>query len=1088
MFKRSQEEEIQITPEDKESWFQNSIPLLEKYEVPLGSYPYYKQLANISDSERNYLIEVNSWGKHIFQVKYGLDNPQDYETMKLLRKSPGFIHFSEDRIKDYIRFAQQQPDLYENYNWTFYNAIIDNPSFFQNENNRKLLNKFLYSGSSHPEAWILDAIDFIQKISRYPEIYNYLLTESAEKYEIVKTYLEFCEKYNDQVDFLAKGLKRFGFINSFYMFLNQFEENGSINFKEAREAFQLIDDTTSKLTTQNIKKAKDELKTPEEFEAFNQITRTYFGSPLATPYLPDYKEQNKKIEIAQYFEPEALIFLAKTKIGQASIVFISNPEGFAGAIKQIIRHYYFLKNNGNLNDEQILEVCNNLFTGDDAINIVYSPPLLSSYIYKNTIEQKSGLSQLKYDDNLDFLRSYYNIFTYLNQNNIHKIIKEISQDLFINLNNGNTNLLKDSLNKVEMYIKSFVDFKNRIREYIPNNFLQDFLNYFFSKYSYDNSKYLYNLKDNLTDIPKEEFTPQFYEALVKKFIQNNYKFQRFQDFDGDLLEYVSLSDTDGADLNRYKFSDEQIKELKRIYDENSKELTLPKSLLINISVVLLTRGVDLSGDFAKKINNSALLDEITKSFLESKENNHKDIEIVLKEYSNLVTPYFLTTISNSLASKNQEYLEKLKSLPLDVKLILILDADDVSEAEEFANKFDRQYRNLHKNSKEYFVVLCFVITYKNLFGVSSNLIISGVNNNITKDGNFDSIDQDTEAFAFLLLVFGRNIDNWLRKFNSPHDAVNGFNKDFNWPKYDKSFGDYLLKATMGYKNLSDFPVSNIGMIQNFWPELSEDEKKLSFSQLTSICTVKNFKQVHSKYDIKSDEFVSEYVGSGIKVDYEILQDHYLKSLSVPLPSWTNVVIHKGNLTGRFLPRKDPRGMFLGKHTDCCQTPGDAGAGPALYGQIEPNSGFFVVENAKGQIVAQSWVWEDDNKNIVFDNIEGKGIGYNPGDSDEVKAQKLQRQKQIFQLYTAFSDMMPDEYSVFVGGGYSKVDLQALSQEDKIEQEHDNKGKIPRKSYRIRTEEDDDGNVLDESIVIDDDEQIYSDAYVQYRILRSNKNE
>ena len=433
MFKISQEEEIQITPEDRDSWFQNSIPLLEKYKVPLGSYPYYKQLANISDSERSYLIQVNSWGKHIFQVKHGLDNPQDFETMQLLRKSPGFIHFSEDRIKDYIRFAQQQPDLYENYNWTFYNAIIDNPSFFQNENNRKLLNKFLYSGSSHPEAWILDAIDFIQKISRYPEIYNYLLTEPVEKYEIVKTYLEFCEKYNDQVDFLAQGLKRFGFINSFYMFLNQFEENGSINFKEAREAFQLIDDTTSKLTTQNIKKAKDELKTPEEFEAFNQITRTYFGSPLATPHLPDYKEQNKKIELAQYHEPEALIFLAKTKIGQASKVFTSNPEAFAGAIKQIVRHYYFLKNNGNLNDEQILEVCNNLFTGDSAIGVINAPPFLSSDIYKNTVEQKSGLSQLKYDDNLDFLHSYYNIFTYLNQNNIHKIIKEISQDLFINL-------------------------------------------------------------------------------------------------------------------------------------------------------------------------------------------------------------------------------------------------------------------------------------------------------------------------------------------------------------------------------------------------------------------------------------------------------------------------------------------------------------------------------------------------------------------------------------------------------------------------------------------------------------------------------
>ena len=1083
MFKRSQEEEIQITPEDRESWFQNSIPLLEKYEVPLGSYPYYRQLANISNSERMYTIQVNNWGKQIFQVKHGLDNAQDFETMQLLRKSPGFFHFPEDRIKDYIRFVQQQPDLYENYNWTFYNAIIDNPIFFQNDNNRKLLNKFLYSGSSHPEAWILDAIDFIQKISRYPEIYNYLLTESAEKYEDVKTYLEFCETYNDQVDFLSQGLKRFGFIHKFYMFINQFQENGSINFKEAREAFQFIDDNTSLLAAENFKKAKDELKTPEELEAFNQVTRTYFKSPLVTPHLPDQIDNSLKIDIQQYFEPEALIFLAKTKIGQATKLFTSNPTVLTGAIKQIIRHYYFLKNNGNLNDEKILEVCDNLFTGDNAVGIVNAPPYLSSEIYKDTVLQKSGLSQLKYDDNLDFIHNYYNIFTYLNQNIIHKIIKEISQNLFINLNSENVNLLDSPLKNVERFVKSFVDVSQNSKKYIPNNFLQGFLNYFFSKNTYDNSKYLYNLKDNLSEIPEEEFSPQFYDSLVLQFIENNHYHKRFKDFDGDLLEYVSLYETEGTNLNQYKLSDDQIKELKRIYDENAKELTLPKALLINISVILLTRGVDLSGDFAKKINNSSLLDKITKSMLESSNEDSKDIENTLKEYSSLVSPYFLSMIAEALKLKD---FKELKSLPLETKLVMILDSDDPTLAQEYIDKFDRQYRNLHKNSKEYFTVLCFVITYTNLFGISSNLIISGVNNNITKDGNFDSIDQDTEAFAFLLLVFGRNIDNWLRKFNSPHDAVNGFNQDFKWPKYEKSFGDYLLKATMGYKNLSSFPSKDIGIIQKFWSELTEDEKKLSFSQLASACTVKNFKQVHSQYDVKSEEFVSEYVGSGIKVDYEILQDHYLKSLSVPLPSWTNVVIHKGSLTGRFLPRKDARGMFLGKYTDCCQTPGDAGAGPALYGQIEPNSGFFVVENTKGQIVAQSWVWEDENKNIVFDNIEGKGFGYNPDDSDEVKAQKLQRQKQIFQLYTAFSSMMP-EYSVFVGGGYSKVDLQALSQEDKIEQEYDYKGKIPRKSYRIRTEEDDDGNVLDERIVIDNDEQIYSDAYVQYRILRSNND-
>ena len=465
-----------------------------------------------------------------------------------------------------------------------------------------------------------------------------------------------------------------------------------------------------------------------------------------------------------------------------------------------------------------------MFTGDNAVGIVNAPPHLSSEIYKDIVLQKSGLSQLKYDDNLDFIHNYYNIFTYLNQNIIHKIIKEISQNLFINLNSENVNLLDAPLKNVEGFVKSFVDVSQNSKKYIPNNFLQGFLNYFFSKNTYDNSKYLYNLKDNLSEIPEEEFSPQFYDSLVLKFIENNYYHKRFKDFDGDLLEYVSLYETEGTNLNQYKLSDDQIKELKRIYDENAKELTLPKALLINISVILLTRGVDLSGDFAKKINNSSLLDKITKSMLESSNEDSKDIENTLKEYSSLVSPYFLSMIVEALKLKD---FEELKSLPLETKLVMILDSDNPTLAQEYIDKFDRQYRNLHKNSKEYFTVLCFVITYTNLFGISSNLIISGVNNNITKDGNFDNIDQETESFAFLLLIFGKNIDSWLRKFNNPHDAAIGFTQNFRWPRSEKSFGDYLLKATMGYKNLSSFPSKDIGIIQKFWSELTEDEKKLT---------------------------------------------------------------------------------------------------------------------------------------------------------------------------------------------------------------------------------------------------------------------
>lgn len=43
------------------------------------------------------------------------------------------------------------------------------------------------------------------------------------------------------------------------------------------------------------------------------------------------------------------------------------------------------------------------------------------------------------------------------------------------------------------------------------------------------------------------------------------------------------------------------------------------------------------------------------------------------------------------------------------------------------------------------------------------------------------------------------------------------------------------------------------------------------------------------------------------------------------------------------------------------------------GQERSNAGFFVVEDRKKVIVAQSLAWETDNGGLVFDSIEGKGL-------------------------------------------------------------------------------------------------------------------
>jgi hypothetical protein len=71
---------------------------------------------------------------------------------------------------------------------------------------------------------------------------------------------------------------------------------------------------------------------------------------------------------------------------------------------------------------------------------------------------------------------------------------------------------------------------------------------------------------------------------------------------------------------------------------------------------------------------------------------------------------------------------------------------------------------------------------------------------------------------------------------------------------------------------------------------------------------------------------------------------------------------------RFLPREDPRGMFLGNITECCQHPKGHAASCAYDGVINPKAAFVVFE-INNEIEAQCYVWEDKEGNICFDSFE-----------------------------------------------------------------------------------------------------------------------
>jgi hypothetical protein len=163
-------------------------------------------------------------------------------------------------------------------------------------------------------------------------------------------------------------------------------------------------------------------------------------------------------------------------------------------------------------------------------------------------------------------------------------------------------------------------------------------------------------------------------------------------------------------------------------------------------------------------------------------------------------------------------------------------------------------------------------------------------------------------------------------------------------------------------------VSQLERISDAWSEVKGNGKIDDFKEALRIGLL-------SKYKVINDaSFAEEASRWNVPEDkYESYEKRFIVSKDLPSPFPLNEKWSVGGLTGRFIPRDDPRGLFLGEHTNCCQNPGGNGESSAWYGQENPKSGFFVVEDSNGEVVAQSWSLVTDDGGLVFDNVEAKGL-------------------------------------------------------------------------------------------------------------------
>ena len=86
-----------------------------------------------------------------------------------------------------------------------------------------------------------------------------------------------------------------------------------------------------------------------------------------------------------------------------------------------------------------------------------------------------------------------------------------------------------------------------------------------------------------------------------------------------------------------------------------------------------------------------------------------------------------------------------------------------------------------------------------------------------------------------------------------------------------------------------------------------------------------------------------------------------------------VSVTYNGLTARVLDLSDEKDIALaarlGQLTNCCQHLGSAGETAMMHSFLNPEAGFWVIEDRNGEVKAQAAIWKSDFDKLVFDNIE-----------------------------------------------------------------------------------------------------------------------
>ena len=269
---------------------------------------------------------------------------------------------------------------------------------------------------------------------------------------------------------------------------------------------------------------------------------------------------------------------------------------------------------------------------------------------------------------------------------------------------------------------------------------------------------------------------------------------------------------------------------------------------------------------------------------------------------------------------------------------------------------------------------------------------------------------------------------------SIHDAVYWLPEPMS-KEANERFAQFIQKNIIyqtvdetGKHKMVHRPLSELKIIAQNWKALEKklqnqgegsDITKLKYNNVLSICMSVKYE------DQRNEVFAFEAAKHGTpEAEYHNCEDIYLAGLKVPEPFDSKKEFKEGKYTGRFLPRDDPRTLFFGDYTNCCQHYGGAGHACAVSTVKHPFSQLFVIEDGQGKIIAGSWTWENTEgkyRDVCFDNIESLG--------------ELSSRPELNKIYEQVGEYLTKEqncHKVTIGLGFQDADVSGYKRTEAVE--------------------------------------------------------